>query len=196
VAGTGRVLDLVQLVERDLSPVGASNGLLDVAGDDALAVPFAFGHQPTGDEHSGQIKPRRRHQHPRYDLVARGQTDQPIEAIAPRRQFDRRGDHFPARQDGVHPLSLADAVAQRDGVERQGNAPGGAHAFLHCLRHLVEVDVPRDQVVPGVGDANQRPVLGIVHATCVVQPARVRPGQISLSHYATVSTLLPPTSNL
>ena len=55
-------------------------------------------HRPAGDENSRNIQAHRRHQHPRRNLVAIGDADHRVGAMAVDHVFDRIGDQITRRQ--------------------------------------------------------------------------------------------------
>ncbi len=64
----------------------------------------------------------------------------------------------------MHALVVhGDAVADADDVELQGHSPALPHPELHLLGEGVQMHVAGDQLVVGVGDADERPV-GVVAA--------------------------------
>ena len=74
-------------------------------------------------------------------------------------ELDAVGDDLPGCQRVPHALvAHGDAVAYARHAERQRHAPRLDYALLDLLHQLVEMDVPGDDLVPRVGDADERPL--------------------------------------
>ena len=74
----------------------------------------------------GHVEPHHRHHQPGQRLVAAGEADQRVVAMAAHRELDRVGDDLAADQRGLHPgMAHGDAVGHGDGGElaRRAAAP-------------------------------------------------------------------------
>jgi hypothetical protein len=61
-------------------------------------------------------------------------------------------------------------------------AKTGSYSLLPCFCHLVEVNVPRHQVIGGAGDSDEGLVLRTVYTTGMVQTACISADQFSSFH--------------
>ena len=111
------------------------------------------------DEHRRHVQPDHRHHHAGQRLVASGEADQRVVAVAAHRQFDGIGDHLARDQRRLHAgMPHGDAVGDGDRRELARRAAAGLDAELHRLRLAGERDVARRRLVPAGGDADERPV--------------------------------------
>ena len=83
-------------------------------------------------------------QHPRHDLVAGPDTDEPVEAVALDHHLDRVRDVLPRGQRVPHPLvTHRDPVADPDHAELERHPAAGRNPLADPLRELAQVDVAR-----------------------------------------------------
>ena len=144
LAGGVRAHAFEDLEDGDLF-VGAV-GLLEVAGGDAAAV----------EHEAGDVEAGERHDAGGHVLVAAGDADEAVEAVAAGDEFDAVGDDFAADERGLHALRAhGDAVVDGDGVELHGHAAGLADALLDGFGDLAEMEVAGADLGPGVGDADE-----------------------------------------
>ena len=155
--GLAHVLELVQLLVGHLARGVGADRLEHVLDRHVLAAPPAGRDRAAVEHQRGDVEPRHRHHAAGNRLVAARQRDERVELVAARRQLDRVGDHLAADQRGLHPLGPhRDPVRDRDRVELQRRAAGGAHALLDSLGEPAQVEVARHRLDPGVGDADRR----------------------------------------
>ena len=143
---------------------------VEAAGQDRAAV----------HEHARHIQPQHRHHHAGQRLVAAGQPDQRVVAVAAHGQLHAVGDQVARDQRRLHALvAHGDAVGHRDGGELARRAAGLGDALLHRLRLAAERDVAGRRLVPAGGDADEGLVdlvLGQAHRVVVAAMRRaVRP---------------------
>ena len=89
-AGTGRVLDLVQLVERDLAGPVRADGLVD--GDDGrvpLALVDAGIDRAVVEDEARDVEAAHGHRRTGHGLVAADQADEAVEEVAADDELDR-----------------------------------------------------------------------------------------------------------
>ena len=162
-AGAGDALELVQFLVAHVAGVVGAHRLEDVEDGHVAAVPVAGGDRAAVEDDRGDVEAGERHRAARDRLVAGAEGDDRVELVAARHQLDRVGDHLAADQRGLHPLgSHRDPVRDRDGVELQRRAAGGADALLDVLGEPAQVEVAGVRLGPGVGDADRRPAQGVV----------------------------------
>jgi hypothetical protein len=90
-------------------------------------------------------------------LVAAGEADQRVVAMATDGQFDRIGDHLTADQRGLHPLMAhRDTVGDGDGVEPARHPAALDHARLRGIRLRIERGVARGGIVAGGCQRDER----------------------------------------
>ena len=88
---------------------------------------------------------------PGQRLVAAGQADQRVVAMAAHGELDRIGDDLARDQRGFHALvAHGDAVGHGDGGELARRAAGGLDAQLHRLGLAAKRDVAGRGLVPAV----------------------------------------------
>ena len=77
------------------------------------------------------VEAQHRHHHAGQRLVAAGEADQRVVAVAADRQLDRVGDDVARGERGLHALvAHGDAVGDGDGGELARRAAAGLHALL------------------------------------------------------------------
>jgi hypothetical protein len=115
---------------------------------------------------AGDIQSRQGHRCGRDGLVAAAQHHHRVEAVAVDGQLDRIGDHLATDERGAHARGAhGDAIGDRDGVEFDRRATGGADAGGRVLGQLAQVEVARADVRPGVHHRDQRLAdVGVVQA--------------------------------
>ncbi len=135
-AGARDVLDLVQLVERDLARPIRADGLVD--GDDrrvALALVRARVDRPVVEDEARDIEPAQGHRGARDRLVTADEADQAVEQVAADDQLDRVGDDLAADERRLHAFGAhRHAVAHRHRVELHRRAARRADAGLDATR--------------------------------------------------------------
>ncbi len=90
---------------------------------DVLVVEAAGQDRPAIDEDRRDVEAQHRHHHARQRLVAPGEADQRVVAMAAHAELDRIGDDLAADQRGFHPLMPhRDAVGDGDRVEAARHA--------------------------------------------------------------------------
>ena len=156
-AGARPVLDLVQLLERDLARPVRADRLVDADDVELLALVGARIDGAVVEDHGGQIESRRRHRCRRIRLVTADQADQPVEQMPARDQLDRVRHHLAADERGLHSLRAhGHAVRHGDRVELHRRSTGRADALLHELREPPLVVVAGHRLDPGRRDADDR----------------------------------------
>ena len=112
---------------------------LEGAGEDRAAI----------DEDGGHVEAAHRHHHAGQGLVAAGEADQRVVAVAAHGELDRIGDHLARHQRGLHALvAHGNAVGHRDGDELARRPGGGGNAPLYGLRLAHQGDVAGRRLVP------------------------------------------------
>ncbi len=156
-AGTGPLLDLAELPvaqpavlerpDRLEHGVEVQSPLPDPAGE----------HRAPAHQDGRDVDPGRGHQHSRRDLVAIRDQDQGVELVGLGHGLDRVGDELPAGQGIVHShVAHGQAVADPDRRELHRGPAGGEHPGPDRRRDPVKLDMARDELVPGVDDADPR----------------------------------------
>ena len=156
--GTGDVLDLVQLVERDLACAIRADGLVD---RDDRGVPHALVRarvdRAVVEHEARHVEPAERHRGRRDRLVTADEADDAIEQVAADDELDRVGDHLAADQRRLHPLGAhRHAVAHGDGVELHRRAARCPDALLDELREPPLVVVAGHGLDPRRRHADER----------------------------------------
>ena len=141
---------------------------LELAGQDRAAV----------HEHGRHVEAQHRHHHARQRLVAAGEPDHAVVAVAAHGELDRIGDHLARDQRRLHALvAHGDAVGHGDGAELARRAAGGVDALLGGLRLAHQGDVAGRGLVPARHHADERPMdllLGETHGVVVGAVRRAR----------------------
>ena len=133
-ARTRRVLDRMELVERDRAgPIGADR-LVDADDVDVATLVGAGVDGPVIERQAGDVEAGERHRRAGHRLVAADEADQPVEQVAAGDQLDRVGDHLAAHERGLHTLRAhRHAVADGDRAELHRCAARCADACLHRI---------------------------------------------------------------
>ena len=157
-AGTGRVLDLVQLFQADLPRPVCADGLEDRhdRGVPATLVEPRVDRSVV-ENHGRDVEAAERHHRGGNGLVAADEADETVEQVAPGHELDRVGDDLAADKGGLHPLGAhRDAVRDRDGVELHRRAATRTDAFLDETGEASLVQVAGHRLDPGGRDAHDR----------------------------------------
>ena len=105
----------------------------------------------------GTLSRHHRHHHAGQGLVAAGEADQRVVAMAAHGELDGIGDAFARDQRGLHALvAHGDAVGHGDGAEFARRAAGGGNAALDGLGLAHQRDVAGCGLVPAGGNADER----------------------------------------
>ena len=159
-AGAGRRAgDLLQLVEvgvRHAADGTHADRLEEVLHGDLAAAERARQDRAAIDEDRRHVEPAHRHHHAGQRLVAAGEPDQRVVAMAAHGELDGIGDHLARHERRLHALvAHGDAVGHRDGGELARRAAGRGDALLGGLRLAGERDVAGRRLVPAGGDADE-----------------------------------------
>ena len=155
--GAGDQLQFAQILVVPVAGGVLADAFEDIDDRHVLAAVAAGQDRAAVDEHRRHVEPAHRHHHARQALVAAGERDQRVVAVAAHGQFDRIGDDLAADQRGLHALMAhGDAVGHRDGGEFPRRAPGRGDAVLHRLGLTVQGDIAGRGLVPRRGHADQR----------------------------------------
>ena len=157
-SGAGDVLDLGQLVERDLARPVRPDGLVDAHDRDvALALVDARVDRPAVEDEARHVQAAERHGGRGHGLVAGHDAHDAVHQLAADDELDRVGDDLAADERGLHALRAhRHAVADRDRVELHGRPAGGPDAGLDHLGQVALVDVAGHRLDPGRRDADDR----------------------------------------
>ena len=153
---TGDAFQLVQVLAAHLAGAVGADRLEHVLNGDVPALVPAGQDRAAIHEDAGHVEADHRHHHAGQRLVAAGQTDQTVVAVAAHRHFDRIGDHFAADQRRLHAgMAHGDAVGDGDGGELARRAATGLDAHLDGLGLAVERDIAGSRLVPAGRDADE-----------------------------------------
>ncbi len=98
-------------------------------------------HQATRHEDGGHVAARRRHQHPRDDLVARGNHHRRLATVGLQGELGSGSHDLAHGQDVMHPVSLGDSVAGRGHVELDRHRAGVEDRLQHNIGHPAQMCV-------------------------------------------------------
>ena len=116
------------------------------------------GHRTRGHDHARDVQPARRHQHPRRDLVAVRQQDQPVQLVGLSDGLDRVGDQFPRRQGVVHPrVTHRHTVADSGHRKQERDAAARADTPLDFPLQGPHPNMTRYQIRKARTDTHKRP---------------------------------------
>jgi len=179
----GGTLDVVDFLIGTVTVAGLDHGIDEIDGD-GLAFPLHLAslHRAAGNEDGRNIEAQRSHQHARGDLVAVGDANHGVSAVAIDHVFDRIGDQVARGQRIEHAgVTHGDAVIDGDGVEFLGDTAGRFDLARHQLPQILEVHVPRHELGEGVHHGDDRLAeITILHAGSTPKGA-------SAGHVAAVS---------
>ena len=177
--GAGAFFQLLEVRVGELARRMLADALEDILDGDVLAAEIAGQDRAAVEEDRRHVEAHLRHHHAGQRLVAAGESDQRVVAVAAHGELDGVGDHFPRHQRGLHALvAHGDAVGDGDRRELAGRAVGGLDAGLHRLRLAGEGDVAGRGLVPAGGDADERGVDFLLrHAHGVIEGAVRRLGR-------------------
>ena len=147
---TGGALDRQQLVVVDVANGVGANGLEHAHDVQLPTIRVLAGHDRTAVyEHRREVHPGSGHEHSGQRLVATGKAHKGIQALGVHDRLHRVGNDLTAHQAGPHALvTHGDAVADRDRVEREGEAAGLGHPLLATPGQVGQRHVARGHLVP------------------------------------------------
>ncbi len=174
---TGGAFQLVQVGVGELASGMHADAFEDIDDGDVLAAELARQDRATIHEDRRDIEAQHRHHHAGQRLVATGERDHRVVAMAAHRELDRIGNQVAAGQRGLHALvPHGDAVGHRDGGEFARCSAPAIDTDLHGLSLAIEGDVAGGGLVPAGRHAYQRLVdLLLVEAHGVKVGAMRRP---------------------
>src|SRR5260370_36046940 len=109
------------------------------------------------DEDGRYVEPAHRHHHAGQRLVAAGDADQSVIAVAPHGEFHRISDHFAGWQRRPHAVvPHGNAVGDRDGAELAWRSARRRDALLDGLSLTHQRDVTRRRLVPAASNPDER----------------------------------------
>ncbi len=191
-AGAGGQLQFAERLIIDVARFELTHGLKHAIHVKVTAACASGHHRPAADEDGGDIHASGGHQHARHDLVAVGDHDQPVHRVGQRHALHRIGHQFATRQREVHAdVPHGDPIADADDVELQGDAASQADASFDGLGDLVQVDMARDELVVGIGNADDRTLQLLWRQSQGVQQAPVWSALESSLHLITVHVVSP-----
>ena len=156
LAGAGDALQFPQLVEGDVALGVSAHGLENVLDVHVPAVVLAGHDGAAVHEDAGYVEASQGHHAAGHILVAAGDGDEAVHALAEGDQLDGVGDDLAADEGGLHALGAHGyAVADGDGAELEGHAVGGADALLGAVGEAAQVDVAGGDVAGQVGDSDE-----------------------------------------
>ena len=172
--GAGVTLQVVKLVQSHVTLAISPHGLEHVLDVDVLAIPLSGHDGAAVNENGRDVQPGHGHQATGHVLVASGNGNQGVHALAEGHYLDGIGDDFPADQRGFHPFGPHGySVADGDGAKLEGRATRLADTLFGCLGEPVQVNVARCDVAGQVGYGNK----GFVHVLLSeAHGPKVRPG--------------------
>lgn len=116
-------------------------------------------HIPAGHQQSGQVDAGQGHQLGGDDLVAGREGHDTVHPLGLDHHFYGGGDDVPAGQDPVHArVTVGQAVAGPDVVEFHRHPARLPNSDLDRLGQGPQVNMPRDELVPGIGHGDEWPV--------------------------------------
>ena len=131
LAGAGDALHGEELVLRQVALGPGADGLKHVLDVDVLAQVVAGQDSAAVDEDGGDVQAGHRHEGAGHVLVAGGDGDEAVHALAEADGLDGVGDDLAADQGRLHALCAhGDAVGDGDGAEEEGEAVGAPDAVL------------------------------------------------------------------
>ncbi len=130
-AGTGDALELVQLLRRHPPRRMHADALEDVDDGHVAAVELAGQDRAAVHEHRRHVQAQHGHHRAGQALVAAGDADERVVAVAADGELDAIGDHLARDERRLHALvAHGDAVGHRDGAELARRAAGSETPFL------------------------------------------------------------------
>ena len=114
-------------------------------------------HGAAADENCGDVEPRRRHEHARYNLVAVRDEDESVKSRCHCNGLNGVRNQFTARERVFHPrVPHGNTVADTNGREFDRRSAGCCHTKLHGFRNRVQMKMPRNNLVERIAYADQR----------------------------------------
>ena len=155
--GAGDALELVEILARHVADRMLADRLEEVLHRDLLAAEIARQDRAAVDEDRGHVEAQHRHHHAGQRLVAAGEADERVVAVAAHGEFDRVGDEVARDERGLHALvTHGDAVGHGDRAKLARCARRRGDALLDRLRLPHQRDVAGGGLVPAGGDADER----------------------------------------
>ena len=176
----GDAFDIVQFFVGDLARAVLAHRFEHVHHRQVAAFVAAGQDGAAIHEHAGHVQPHHGHHHAGQGLVAAGEADQRIVAMAAHGQLDGIGDQVARDQRGLHALMAhGDAVGDGDGGELTRRAERLLHTALDRLGLAREGDIAGGGLVPACGHADEGLVdllLGQPHGVIIAAMRRaIRP---------------------
>ena len=103
-AGTRVTLELVEIARRHLAGGELADAFEDIDDGDVLALELARHDRAAIEEHARHVQTQHRHHHAGKRLVAAGNADQRVVAMAAHREFDGVRNHLARDERRLHAL--------------------------------------------------------------------------------------------
>ena len=150
-------LEIVQLLVRHLAGRVHADAFEHVDDGDVAALESAGQDRAAVHEDGRHVEAQHRHHDAGQRLVAAGDADDRVVAVAAHGELDRIGDHLARDERRLHALvTHGDAVGHGDGAELARGAAGFVDAELGRLRLAHQRDVAGGGFVPARHDADER----------------------------------------
>ena len=151
----GGVLKIPELLGGDLPGVVRADRLEDALHRHIFPLIGAGKDRAVIEDESRNVQAAERHRGARAGLVAAGEADDAVEAVAHGDELDGVGDDLARDERGLHPFGAhCHAVGDGDGAELHWCAASASNAALHRLGQLALIQVARHRLDPGGGNAN------------------------------------------
>ena len=150
------MLELIEIIIRDRTDGVLADRFEDILNGHRPAAEIAWQNRPAIEEDRRYVETAHGHHHAWQRLVASGQTDERVIAMATHGQFDRVGDHFPADQRRLHALMAhGDPVGHGNRAEFARRAVRRCNPLLHDLGLTHQRDVAGRRFVPARRDSDK-----------------------------------------
>nr|ABZ08895.1 hypothetical protein ALOHA_HF4000APKG5H11ctg2g13 [uncultured marine microorganism HF4000_APKG5H11] len=134
LSGTGHAFQRGEVFQAHVALGVGAHSLEHVLDIHVFALELTGHYGPAVHEDGRHVQTGHGHHAAGHVLVAAGDGDQAVHALAEGNKLDGVGDDFPADQRGLHTLGAhGDAVAHRDGAEFEWYPIFSAHAFFGRL---------------------------------------------------------------
>ena len=159
-AGRARfIFILAEVFVRDLSCCMSTHSLKHAGKACLSAFDMSGQHRASADEDRRDIHARRCHKKAGHVFVAVRDHDQTVELVRHCQRFRRIRDQVSCHERIFHPdMSHRDAVADCDRRYHDRRASRHRDSHLHCLCDLIQVHMPRHDLIVGADHSDQRPV--------------------------------------
>ena len=188
---TGFIHETAEFLRGHLSGVECADRFKDGRDRNLMPLEVAAKHRAAGNDNRRNIDAGCCHHEARNILIAGRHHHETVKRMGNGHGFRRVRNQLTGNERVLHALvPHREAVAHRDGREDERHTAGKGNPLLHGIHNLIQVHVPRDDVVLRADDADQRTIDFFISQAEGLHECKPRSGGGALGHLVTAHMFL------